>query len=152
MSETCEGSPLLNSLMSTVMKKAVTLSGAPATTDVLAFGLRDTATELFCGSIPEAKVAFMRWIQTAGQELGRNLTYRIVLDADEISTIVFSDYRTIYMPSQKTVAQCSTDDAVVFAYTLCAIETALSSRRGDIMVFINDYGGSIVALEESEAK
>jgi hypothetical protein len=66
-----------------------------------------------------------------------------------IASINFNDYRVFYLPSQKVVSACSASSQTTFPYTLCAIEAALTLRKNDVMDYVNTYGGSIVALEES---
>ena len=80
-----------------------------------------------------------------GQRLGRPITHDIITDATKVASVNLANYRMLYFPSQKAVAQCSNN----FDYTLCAIETALTQRKYDIEVYVNALRGSIFALEQT---
>ena len=142
------------------MQICLDLSGVTnATTDILALGIQGTgvtapdgtglngcnnnADTTDDGSGTDAYIAFTRWASSLYVD-GRLATYNIVTDATELYKINFTDYRMIYNPSQKAVAQCSN-----FTYTLCDIETALLYRVNDIVDYVNNKRGSIFALEQS---
>ena len=143
------------------MQKCLDLSGVTnATTDILALGIQDigvtapdgtglngcnnNAATIYCdGCGTDAYIAFMKWTSSLYVN-GRPATYEIVTNATQLYTINFANYRMIYLPSQKAVAQCSN-----FTYTLCDIETALLHRVNDIVDYVNNQRGSIFALEQS---
>jgi hypothetical protein len=132
--------------MNLVFFKALNSSAiVNSTKDILALGLQSTATSYFCRGVAEGILSFKYWLAS----LKGSYTYDIVTDAAAISSIAFTNYKMIYLPSQKVVSQCATTSKGKFGYTLCAIESALTLRRLDIMDYVNSLGGSIVALEQS---
>ena len=142
----------LDTAMQRIITTCIQTSGvASPKKDILAFGIQQFrgATNFQCNTRPglltDAYVSFIRWTGVVGSFLSRTITYDIVLDAATASTVNFADYRMIYFPSQKAVAQCSNN----FAYTLCDIETALSGRKAAILNYINVLRGSIFSLEET---
>ena len=156
-----ENQPQLDASMTRFMQLCLDLSGVTsATTDILALGIQalgvtapdgtglngcnnnaDSAIPGYSGT--DAYLAFTSWASSLYVN-GRLATYQIVTDAADLYTINFADYRMIYLPSQKAVAQCSN-----FTYTLCDIETALLYRVNDIVDYVNNKRGSIFALEQS---
>lgn len=73
------------------------------------------------------------------------VTYDIILDPNILSSVTFEDYKMIYVPGQKTVAQCSND----FDFLLCPFIDVLTNRSAEIANYVNQNRGSIMALEES---
>lgn len=144
----CFGNPQLNVLMQNVFTQALTVSGVKgATKDILAFGLQPNATDFGCDGNATAYLSFMYWLSLVG-----NYTYDIVTDATTAASVDFTQYKMIYLPSQKAVAQCARTTAngvVSFPYTLCGIESVLAVRKWDVETYVNSFGGSIVALEQS---
>ena len=145
--------------MSAVMATCLNLSGVTsAKKDMLVVGLTSTPYEYMNGclgaNIPsqsEHYYAWNQWVQRVQKyhpEVTLNkktVTYDIVLDPTILGTVNFSDYKMIYVPAQKTVAQCSYD----FNFTLCPFIDALTSRETDIGNYVNISKGSIMALEQS---
>lgn len=139
--------------MQKVIVEALTTSAvnnASNSFEILAFGLLPTATDYYCGTdLPLAYQAFLYWVSLAEEALGWTIRYDIVNDAVNASSRVLSEYSMIYIPSQKAVSQCSANDTGGFDFTLCDIESALTARKADIEQYINEFGGSIVALQQS---
>ena len=79
---------------------------------------------------------------------GYSITYDIVTDASSIRSINLLDYKMIYLPSQKAVAQCSNN----FDYNLCDIESNLTARKLDLQDYVNVHHGSLFALEQTVLK
>ena len=139
--------------METIIQTCIQSSGISNTTsmkDILAFGIQHYGTpgnecNTWPGNKTDAWIAFNRWTTVVGQRMGRTITHDIITDATKIASANFADYRMLYFPSQKAVAQCSNN----FDYTLCAIETALTQRKYDIELYVNALRGSIFALEQT---
>ena len=144
---------ILDDAMETIIQTCIQSSGisnTSTTKDILALGIQHYGSQnnecnTWPGNKTDAWIAFNRWISVVGQRLGRPITHDIITDATKVATVNFADYRMLYLPSQKAVAQCSNN----FDYTLCAIETALTQRKYDIQVYVNALRGSIFALEQT---
>ena len=140
----------LDNAMARILGTCLNSSGiTSATKDILALGVQKIGySNNMCQASKnsghsDAWVAFTRWVGMAG-----SYSYDIVTDASVISSINFLDYRMIYLPSQKTVAQCSKN----FDYLLCDIESNLTARKADIQSYVNDHHGSIFSLEQTLLK
>lgn len=134
--------------MTRVIMTCLSSSGvSSATKDILALGIQKKGyRNNQCSNVngnSDAWVAFTRWVNMAGSP-----TYDIVTDASSVANINFLNYKMIYLPSQKAVAQCSKS----FTYTLCDIESNLTARRFDLQDYVNVHHGSIFSLEQTVLK
>ena len=134
--------------MTRVMVTCLTNSGiTSAKKDILALGIQQKGYSnnqcVNAHGHSDAWTAFTRWVGMAGDP-----TYDIVTDASSISSINFLNYKMIYLPSQKAVAQCSDK----FSYLLCDIESNLTARKFDLQDYVNVHHGSIFSLEQTVLK
>jgi hypothetical protein len=136
-----------DSYLSSLQTSGIT---APTAKDILAFGIQQyggasNQCNTKGGNQTDAYLAFIRWKNQVQVILNRTVSVTVITDPTRIATVKFTDFKMIYLPSQKAVAQCSFD----FNYTLCDIETALTKRKFDIQTYVNTYHGSVFALEET---
>ena len=141
------------------MATCLNLSGvASPKKDMLVIGVANTPYPYMNGclgaNIPSQSEPYYAWnawlqrVQDNHPEVFINkqsATYDIILDPNALLSTNFEDYKMIYVPGQKTVAQCSYD----FNFTLCPFIDALTYRMADIGNYVNVSKGSIMALEES---
>ena len=141
-------STALDDAMTRVMVTCLTNSGiTSASKDILALGIQQKGYSnnqcVNANGNSDAWTAFIRWVGMAGDP-----SYDIVTDASSISSINFLNYKMIYLPSQKAVAQCSDK----FSYLLCDIESNLTARKFDLQDYVNVHHGSIFSLEQTVLK
>ena len=118
--------------------QASTVTGA--TKDILVLGMRGQ----------RAEAAFLAWVFDATNGVKAKLggidpTYEVAVGAD-ISTVDFSKYKMIYIPS-------STEEFFPNYYVsggiLCSALTQLAGRKADFANYVNNLGGSIVSYTEA---
>lgn len=130
--------------MATILSNCVSQSGIiNPKKSVLALGIQTSGVSSAvqsCNGNSNAHLAFMKWMGATTFAS----SYDIITDPAALRTVNFSDYQMIYLPSQKTVTQCSNKK-----YSLCDIEDVLVERKQDIRDYINVYKGSIMAFEQS---
>ena len=134
----------LDNAMATILRNCVSQSGVSnPKKSVLALGIQISGVSSAvqsCNGHSYAYLAFMKWM---GATPFAN-SYDIITDPAVLRNVSFTDYQMIYLPSQKTVTQCSNK-----MYSLCDIENVLVDRKQDIKDYINIFKGSIMAFEQS---
>lgn len=99
----------------------------------------------------EPYYGFMKWKSLVEQNhpevtiKSGDVTYDLINKTSDLKSVVFEDYKMIYLPGQKTVAQCSP----LLSFTLCPFLEVLYNRRADVERYTNENRGSIFALEQS---
>lgn len=127
------GYPTLNNAMITIVQKCVSSSGlVNAPKAILAIGINP--------NLPYAYnyAAFTQWTSSYKN------SFDIIVNASQLMTANFSNYKMIYIPSQKSIYQGSLGNS-----SLCDIETALVARKLDIQNYVNVQHGSIMAFEQT---
>ena len=123
----CETATSCNGLMVTIFEYSIESSQVPFTTkDVLVIGVHH-------GYALEAIQAWMG---------ATNFTYDIVLN-DDITTVVFSNYKMIYIPS---------DYAMTGGGIECSEVDILQTRTADIATYVNSESGSLMALNQQSCE
>ncbi len=122
---------LCGGLMAAVLKNAIDLSLSPGT-GIAAIGMEDDDNTAGLNS----------WNDPGNG--GPNVPITVIPLA-EISTVDFSDYAVIFVPSNEHDG--SDDEPGISDAEL----TALNDRQDDIVDFVNNLGGGLIALTEQDA-